>query len=166
MLVDVGHHDAPDLHRLPVAGHDVGEGRVLRSEAQRGASLVQSLAGELTVHDRHHDVAVPRLDRPVDQHNGSIQDAGALHRVSLDAHEEGGLGVANQLAHELDPVDLVVFGRGWKARSHTHPGGLQPDVGHGQGMPGGQRVGHRAHGANTVYMYSIITEHTKLEQRR
>ena len=148
VLHDAGHDHAPDFHGLPVLGHDV---RVIgiggfQAHAAAGQDL-QGLAGEVAVDHGDHCVTALGLDGFVHQHDRAVQDASVAHGLAGHPQHERGLRVLDELVHQVDALDLVVFGRGRKTGLHAGRKCVNPKWAGGQGL-GGRKLGHDA--ANTV----------------
>ena len=72
-------------HKRVNGGHRASQQQRLLALAAR-SPLPQALYRELTVNDRHDDVAIGCLDGPI--HDVAIIDAGFAHRVASDPHQE------------------------------------------------------------------------------
>ncbi len=119
VLNDAGHDNAPDLDRLAIVGHDVGKVGIGRDQAEEIRTGVQGLACEVAIDNGDDDVTTLGLDRPVHQHDRAIQDARIAHGVPTYAQHERGLRVLDQLVHQVDALELVIFGRAGETGLHA-----------------------------------------------
>lgn len=146
MLDDAGHDHAPDFHGLAVLGHDVrvvGVGG-FKAHATAGQDL-QGLAGEFAIDHGDHSVTAFWLDGFVHQHHRAVQDARIAHGLTAHAQHERGLRVLDELAHQVDALDLVVFGGGGETGLNAGRKGVNQER---AGGLGGGELGHDV--ANTV----------------
>lgn len=143
VLDDAGHDDAPDFNRLAVGGHDVGKVGVCRDQEETVGTSVKGLASEIAIDHGNHDVSAFGLDRPIHQHDRAIQDARVSHPQAAHAQHERGLRVPDELVHQVDVFDLVVFC--WRRESGLHAG--RESVDQERAGRQGLRSGKLVHGA-------------------
>ena len=88
--------------------------------------------------------------------NTNDSGAGSLRAAMLaaNAQQEGGLGMLDELRHQVHALDHVVFGGGWKAGSDPAWVGIDPDRSLGQWNRGGEVEADGGHGI-TVVLSSI-----------
>lgn len=71
-------------------------------------------------------MAIARLDGFVHQHDRAVQDARVFHGIATHPQHEGGLWVFDELSHQVQACDRVVFGRRRKTRLYRSVQGLNP----------------------------------------
>lgn len=148
VLDDAGHDHAPNFHRLAVLGHDVRVVGVGSFQAHAAARQdLQGLAGEFAIDHGDHGVTAFRLDGFVHQHDRAVQDARIAHGLTADAQHERGLRVLDELVHQVDALDLVVFGRGRETGLNAAQKRIDQERAGGQGLGDGE-LGHDV--VNTV----------------
>ena len=76
---------------------------------------VEELDGELLIDEPHHDVSIVRFDRAVNDSDVSVVDACVYHGVACHTTVEGGFGVLDEVAVEVQGVVPVVISWGRKA---------------------------------------------------
>src|SRR6188472_2013609 len=104
-LFDHVRDDTPDVDVIGLAGPDVRHIGGRRLQAQRFVPSAQAPAEELVLVNRDDHLPVVRIECPIDQREVSVVDAGLSHYRTRDAHQEGGLRIANQDLVEIKPRD-------------------------------------------------------------
>lgn len=75
------------------------------------STLVQAFEGEFTVYDGYDDMAVPGLQRAIDDDVVAIVDARIPHGKTTRAHEIGGIGLTDEQGANVQALEAMVFGR-------------------------------------------------------
>lgn len=107
---DVG-NDAPDAGIVVLVELDVGEVGVGRAEEGPPFPEMEVLDGEAAVDPGEDEGTGAGAEGAVDEDEISVSESGIAHGFAADACEEGGGGVADEFAGEIDAL-LQVVGRG------------------------------------------------------
>lgn len=124
-------NDSPDLEVVGRTDDDGLEVLVAWTEDEQTlglAGVVELFERELAVIETDGDAAVGGRDAAVDADQVAGHDAGINHGVALHAGIECGLGMADDVAVEVELQINVILGRGGETRMHAA-------VGVGQGLP-------------------------------
>lgn len=106
--------DAPDFEIVRIVDADgmvFGVGGAEFDVAVVFVAEVEVFDGELVVDESDDDIAVGGFGRAVDDGDVAVVDAGVDHAVAVHAAIEGGFGVADEVAVEVERLVEVVFGR-------------------------------------------------------
>lgn len=150
-MVNGGHGPPSDFRRLGVLVEDFRSIEVLRAQFHTTSPQVQPLAGEVPVDSSQHDLPMCRLGCLAHQNDRFVEDAGVSHRVATSAEDKGRLRVFEQLPHQVNAVDLMVFGRVGKACRDGGAGGL-----YSQGFGRQGTLGRQATSMSLTFNFSDV----------
>lgn len=86
----------------------------------------QLLEREFVADDCEDNVAVLRFDRAIHDQGVAIVNAEAGHRVTLDAHQKGRVGLTDQMRIEVDAPAAALIDRGRPAGTGRNEQGENP----------------------------------------
>jgi hypothetical protein len=110
------------LHLRALRQHDWLEERIAAVQLDVICGDFKDLADRLVaIPGRYHQIAITRLDRPIDHQDVTVKDPNVRHAPSRGLVDVSGGRVSNQEPIEIDLVVLEVLGGGRKA--HLNPDG-------------------------------------------